>query len=234
MLQPRTFEVRCYAREREMRRSLQRKKVDPARRAEIGRNRRNQTRARIIAAAFEVLGDEKGLYGRIEDVATAANVTRATLYNHFKGMAELREALSYEVTHDFLTAVTEAINQMPDARDRSACAIRLYLRRAQEDRRWAWSMINLSATGYIFGAETFRAAERTVREGVESGVFHVPSVELGRDLLMGTTLAAMASIVRMDSPDANPEIVATRILFALGVSIDMANDHASRDLPPVC
>ena len=32
---------------------------------------------------------------RIEDVATAANVTRATLYNHFKGMAELREALSY-------------------------------------------------------------------------------------------------------------------------------------------
>jgi AcrR family transcriptional regulator len=214
-----------------MRASLARKQVDPDRRLEIGRERRIRTRAKIVAAAFEVFGDEDGLYARIEDVADKAGVTRATFYNHFKSMAELREALTFEVTHTFLEAVTGAIAQMPDARDRSACAVRLYLRRAKADRRWAWSMINLSATGFIFGAETFRQAERTVSEGVTEGVFNLPSVDLGRDLLLGTTLAAMAAIVRGGPPDGYPETVAASILTALGVPADEAERCAGRDLP---
>jgi len=170
---------------------LARKQIDPDRRLEIGRERRTRTRARIVAAAFDVFGDADGLYARIEDVADRAEVTRATFYNHFTGMAELRDALTVEVTHDFLLAVTNTISQMPDARDRSACAVRFYLHRARTDRRWAWSMINLSAGGLIFGAETFRQAEQTVHEGVQDNVFPLQSVELGRDLLLGTTLAAM-------------------------------------------
>lgn len=211
---------------------MARKQVDPDRRAEIGRERRIRTRAKIVAAAFEVFGDEAGLYARIEDVAEKAGVTRATFYNHFTGMAELREALTVEVTHAFLEAVTEAISQLPDARNRSACAVRFYLRRASTDTRWAWSMINMSAAGTIFGAETFRQAEQTLREGVAEGVFVLPSVELGRDLLLGTTLAAMASIVRGGMPDDYPEVVAGRILFGLGVPFGDAMTCAQAPLPP--
>lgn len=216
-----------------MRSSTERKQVDPERRLEIGRERRARTRAKIIAAAFDVFGDEAGLYARIEDVAEVAGVTRATFYNHFSGMAELRDALTYEVTHDFLNAVTHAISQMPDARDRSACAVRFYLRRAQTDRRWAWSMINLSASGLIFGAETFRQAEQTVREGVDDRAFPLPSVELGRDLLLGTTLAAMSSIVRGTMPADYPEAVAGYILFGMGVPFDEARACARQPLPPL-
>lgn len=212
---------------------MARKQTDPERRAEIGRERRIRTRARIVAAAFEIFGDEAGLYARIEDVADKAAVTRATFYNHFTNMAELRDALTYEVTHDFLEAVTEAISRIPDARIRSSCAVRFYLQRACTDRRWAWSMINLSAAGFIFGAETFRQAEQTVREGLNDGVFRIPSIELGRDLLMGTTLAAMASIVRGDPADDDyPEQVATSILFGLGVPIAEARSFATQALPP--
>ncbi len=208
-----------------------RKQTDPKRRAEIGRERRIRTRARIVAAAFELFGDEAGLYARIEDVAEKAGVTRATFYNHFTNMAELRDALTYEVTHDFLEA-TQAISQIPDARVRSSCAVRFYLQRAQADRRWAWSMINLSAAGLIFGAETFHQAEQTVREGMDDAVFRIPSVELGRDLLLGTTLAAMASIVRGGLAEDYPEQVAASILFGLGVPIGEARIFAAQALPP--
>ena len=211
---------------------MARKQVDPDRRAEIGRERRIRTRAKIVAAAFEVFGDEAGLYARIEDVAEKAGVTRATFYNHFSGMAELRDALTAEVTHDFLEAVTKAISRLPDARNRSACAVRFYLRRACSDTRWAWSMINMSAAGTLFGAETFRQAEQTLREGMAEGVFALPSVELGRDLLLGTTLAAMASIVRGGMPDDYPEAVAGRILFGLGVPFEDAMVCAQTPLPP--
>nr|WP_299596065.1 TetR family transcriptional regulator [Sphingomonas bacterium] len=208
-----------------------RKQIAPERRAEVGRGRRTRTRARIIAAAFDVLGDEQGLHARAEDVAEKASVTRATFYNHFAGMTELREALSVELTHNFLEAVTATISVLPDARDRSALAVRFYLRRAAADRRWAWSMINLSATGLIFGAETFGEAERTLREGVREGVFPHVSVPLGRDLLLGTTLAAMGSIVRGNLSENYPEEVAGAILFALGVAREDADTRARAPLP---
>lgn len=209
------------------------RQVDPEKRAQVGRARRARTRAKIIAAAFDVFGDEQGLYARTEDVAAKAGITRATFYNHFTGMAELRDALSFEVTHDFLTAVTTTISPIPDARDRSALAIRFYLRRARADRRWAWSMLNLSATGVIFGAETFQQAEQTIREGVEEGVFPLASVTLGRDLLLGTTLAAMGSIVRGGVSEDYPETVAALILFGLGVVLEQAQARARQSLPPL-
>ncbi len=208
-----------------------RKQVDPERRAEIGRERRARTRARIIAAAFDIFGEENGLFARIEDVVEKAGVTRATFYNHFSGMVELREALADEVTHHFLEAVTHTISAMPDARERSATAVRFYLHRAREDRRWAWSMLNMSASGMIFGAETYRQAEQTVAEGIADGVFPVPSRAMGRDLLLGTTLAAMGSLVREEMAEDYPETVAGYILHALRVPYDEARAIAMKPLP---
>ncbi|MXO64813.1 TetR family transcriptional regulator [Altericroceibacterium endophyticum] len=206
-------------------------KIDPARRAEIGRERRARTRANILSAAFEIFGDEHGLFARIEDIAEGANVTRATFYNHFSNIEELREALSYEVTHDFLAAVTNTISQLPDARQRASVALRFYLHRARSDRRWGWSMLNLSASGRIFGAETYVQAEVTVLEGIEEGHFIIPSSKVGRDILLGSTLAAMGSVTREDTPQNYPEIVAGYILHALGVSYDEAKNIAGMDLP---
>lgn len=202
-------------------------------RTEAGRKRRAQTRAKIIAAAFEVFGDENGLFARIEDVADRAGVTRATFYNHFNGMVDLREALSHEVTHDLLVAVTHTIAAMPDPRERSAVAIRYYLHRAMADRRWAWSLINLSASGLIFGADTHFQAERTVQEGIEDGAFPIISIDLGRDILLGTCLAALGTIVRKGVADDYPEAIAGYILHALGVPYDQAKAIAHQPLPPL-
>lgn len=197
----------------------------------VGRDRRARTRARIIAAAFDLLGSENGLYTRIEDFAVAAGVSRPTFYNHFAGMEELREALSYEVTHDFLTAVTATIDAYDDPRERAVYAVRFYLHRARTDRRWAWSMVNLSANGFIFGVETYRQAEQTIREGIDAGVLPIPSSALGRDILLGGVLAAMGGMLREDLPENYPEQVAEHILGGLGVDWALARDLSARDLP---
>jgi AcrR family transcriptional regulator len=200
-------------------------------RTEAGRRRKAENRAKILAAAFTVFGDENGLHARIEDIADQAGVTRATFYNHFAGMIELREALTREVTHDFLTFVMATIATMSDPRDRSAVAIRYYLRRAKADPRWGWSMVNLSATGLIFGAETYNQAEQTVREGLDAGVFRILSVDLGRDILLGTSLAALGTILRKQTPPDYPEAVAGYILNALGVPHTDARRIAHQPLP---
>lgn len=198
-----------------------------------GRKRKAENRARILAAAFAIFGKENGLYARIEDIAGEAGVTRATFYNHFAGMIDLREALTREVTHDFLSAVTATIAGLPDARERSAFAIRFYLHRAMTDPRWGWSMLNLSANSLIFGAETFHQAGQTVAEGLEAGVFNIASMQLGRDLLLGACLAALGTILRGQAPEDYPEAVAGHILAALGVPHEEARAFAHRPLPPL-
>ena len=201
------------------------------RRAEIGRQRRARTRAKIVAAAFDLFGEEYGLYSRIEDIADRAGITRPTFYNHFAGMEDLREALTHEVTHDFLVAVTRTVNSLPDPRDRAATALRYYLHRAREDRRWAWSMINMSANGIFLGSETYRQAEQTVREGIDAGVLTIPSSALGRDIVLGSVLAAMTSLLKQDMPQGYPEEIAEHILLGLGVPAAIAHRTARIELP---
>lgn len=200
-------------------------------RAESGRQRRARTRARIIAAAFDSFGTEHGLHARIEDIAASAGVTRMTFYNHFSGMDELREAVTYELTHAFLTAVTEAISTLEDPRERAASAVRFYLHRVASDPDWGRSMLTLSASGVMFGAETYREAEQTVSEGMRAGYLSIGDSGLGRDLVLGTSLAAIASMLgRHPDPDY-PTKVAEAILRGLGVPSAEAEQIASRSLP---
>jgi AcrR family transcriptional regulator len=206
-------------------------KRDLERRAAIGRERRARTRARIIASAFELLGEENGLYARVEDVSARAGITRPTFYDHFTGMAELRDAVTIEVTHDFLIGVSETTLALDDPRERASAAIRFYLERVRRDRRWGWSMINLSANGIIFGAETFRQAEATVQEGIDAGLLPIRDSRLGRDVILGATLAAMSSILREDPGADYPVMVACSILIGLGVGPAEAREIASRPLP---
>ena len=210
---------------------MERYDINLERRAEIGRERRARTRAQIVAAAFELFGEEGGLYVRIEDIAAKAGVTRATFYNHFAGMAELRDALTYELTHDFLTAVSLTILELADPRAKAAVAFRFYLHRARADRSWAWSILNMSANGVLFGAETQRHAQETVREGMEAGVLSLAVSELGRDLFLGTAIAAIAAMLRENLPGDYPELVTEHILRGLGVPVEEARGFARMPMP---
>ena len=125
--------------------------------AEVGRQRRATTRARIIAAAFKHFGSEDGLDTRIEDIARSAGVTRMTFYNHFSGMGELREAVGFELTHEFLDDVAKAISTLEDPRERAAAAVRFYLGRVAHDPAWGRSMLTLGASGVMFGAGSITA-----------------------------------------------------------------------------
>lgn len=204
---------------------------DRARRLELGRQRRAKTRAKIIAAAFELFGEEDGLYARIEDVSQRAGITRATFYDHFSGISELREAVTYEVTHDFLTAVTHTVSLLPDPRERISVAIRFYLHRVREVPGWGRSMINLSANGIIFGAETFRQAELTVVDAIAAGHLTIVDSALGRDAILGTTIAAISTMLREERDGNYPEQVVTMILVGLGVAPADAREITERQLP---
>lgn len=206
-------------------------RIDLQRRAAIGQEKRARTRARILSATLDLYGRENGLFTRVEEICEAAGVTRQTFYNHFASLDALREAGSYEITHDFLIGVTEAISALPDPASRAAAAIRFYIDKARADPAWGWSMVHLSAEGIIFGMETYRQAERTVTEGIASGDFDLGDSRLGRDLILGAALAAIVTQLR-DAPGPDFTLMMTRrILVGLGVSASRAALIVAQTLP---
>jgi AcrR family transcriptional regulator len=207
------------------------RRIDLARRAEIGAEKRARTRATILSACFGLLGREQGRSTRIDEVIDAAGVSRGTFYNYFSSTDDLFGALCHDISHDFNDAVITFVNTLPRASDRCAAAMRYYLDRAISDPPWGWAMVNISAAGPIFGAETFAHATHSIQEGIDSGEFRLTDPALGRDMMLGTVFASMITLLRGDRAADYPAEVARQVLSALGVKAPRIEQAVARSLP---
>lgn len=206
------------------------RKIDVERRAQIGLEKRARTRAMLLEETFSLLGREGGLTTRIEEICEAADVSRGTFYNYFNSMEELYDALSFELNHEFNVKVTEILMQMPTAAERAGSAIRYYLDRAVRDPKWAWAMVHVSASGPIFGADTYSHAQATAEDGIASGEFELTGPNSGRDLQLGATLAAMKTQLNNSPSLSYAASVARHVLRGMGVAKERVEEIVSMPL----
>jgi AcrR family transcriptional regulator len=196
--------------------------------------RRERTRRRLLSAAFALLGSERGRSVRIEEICGGAGVSRATFYNYFSSTDELYAALSFDLSHEFNIAVHATMARMQDTAERASAGMRYYLDRAREDPQWGWAMVHISASGPLFGAETAASALATVEEGIASGEFRLEDARIGRDIILGTALAAMITQLRENLSERHARAVARHVLVGLGVSEERARVIADHPLPDPC
>ena len=210
----------------------------PRRRAEVRPapklgGKRERTRKKILEAAFGLLGNENGLTVRIEEVCAAARISRGTFYNYFTSLERLFEILAIELSHDLNRALVASWDETQSHAEGSNAAIQHYLRYARRDPAWAWAMVHLSAFGPSFGAEAWDACYRAIAKGIEAGEFDVPNATVGRDLMTGTVLASVRTMLRSGSDLSQPRIVAFHLLRAFGVPDARAREIADRPLPEI-
>lgn len=201
------------------------------RRVRVGEDRRTKTRAAILRAAFQVLGRPEGRSSRIEEICEAAGVSRATFYNYFNSVEELFRAAAFHISHDFNDAVRAVIIRVPGGAIRLAFALRYQMHKCRDDPAWGWAMVNLSAGGPIFGEETYSYAAEAIEEGILTEQFAVTSVEVGLDIVMGTTLAAMITLLRREQSEEYPEVIVTHIYRGLGVTETLTQRCITAILP---
>lgn len=206
------------------------RKIDVERRAQIGLEKRARTRAMLLEVTFALLGREGGLTTRIEEICEAAGVSRGTFYNYFNSVEELYDALSFELNHEFNVKVTDILMQMPTAAERAGSAIRYYLDRAIRDPKWAWAMVHVSASGPIFGADTYKHAQATAEDGIATGEFELTGPNSGRDLQLGATLAAMKTQLTNSPSPSYAASVARHVLRGMGVPKDRVEEIVSMPL----
>ena len=208
----------------------------PRRRAEtrpaLG-GKRERTRKKILEAAFGLIGNEKGLTVRIEEICAAARISRGTFYNYFTSLEQLFEVLAIELSHDLNDALVATWDETQSHAEGSNAAIQHYLNYARRDPAWAWAMVHLNAFGPTFGGEAWDACHRAIAKGIEAGEFDIPNATVGRDLMTGTVMATVRTMLRSGSERPRPEIVAYHLLRALGVPDARARQIAEKPLTDI-
>jgi AcrR family transcriptional regulator len=206
------------------------RRAEPA--AKLG-GKRERTRKKILEAAFGLIGNEKGLTVRIEEICAAAHVSRGTFYNYFTSLEQLFEILAIELSHDLNRALVSTWDETRSHAEGSNAAIQHYLKHARRDRAWAWAMVHLNAFGPPFGAESWDACYRSIAKGIEVGEFDVPNATVGRDLMTGTVMASVRTMLSSGSSRSQPRMVAYHLLRAFGVPDARAKAIAESPLPDI-
>jgi AcrR family transcriptional regulator len=121
-------------------------KVDPIRRAEIGREKRARTRAQLVAAASSLFARQAVESVTVDDVVKEAGVAKGTFYVHFEDLRALAAAVARDLIQsfdDFLQPGRLATSE-PELRIAFGCSC--FIDKALNDPAWGRVVARMAAS----------------------------------------------------------------------------------------
>ena len=197
-------------------------------RTRVGQRRRARTRSHIIGTALAVFAEKGPDAPVIDDFIRAAGVARGTFYNYFTSTQELFDAATRMLEDRVMSSTLAAMEPIEDPVLRLATGIRLWLRWARSDAIGCGFVVRSRFRGSLVEEQV--AAD--LRGGLAAGKFSFPSVEIARDLLVGTILEAMHRMMTSKVSDDFAEEVAGLILQGIGMDRRGIQRLLARPLPP--
>lgn len=195
--------------------------------------KRERTRRVLLRAAVGVL-HERGVAGfAAQEVAAAAGMANGTFYNYFPTREALLAALAEELVESYCRHIDASYAHIEDAAERMAIGGRRYVLFAVESPAWARLMLGLLDGGAPLLQRIAPFALRDLRLGVRQKRFRISSERAAMDLIAGTGLQAMRTVLGGAARRAHASAAATLVLRGLGMDYDEAAEVARRPLPPL-
>ena len=191
-------------------------KIDLARRAEIGREKRAKTRAQIVEAGAMLLAERPPEALTVDAVVEAAGVAKGTFYYHFQSIDELAAAVGAKLGESFDELLTPARLEFSDPVERLSFAFTQFLERAISDAGWARLVVQSSQSATEFGLGVRANLKADIAEAIAQGRLSVRDVELAADIVIGIWLQVTRGILERG---ARPELTrqaVEAVLRALG------------------
>ena len=192
-------------------------KIDLARRAEIGRERRARTRSQILEAAAKLLAERPLAAVTVDSVVDAANVAKGTFYYHFQGMDDLAVAVGAKLAESFDELLAPALREVRDPIARLSFAFAKFLDKAIADPAWARLVVQSSQAPDQFGPGIRAHLKADVAEAIAEGRVLIEDADLAADIVIGIWLQITRGILER-RPAANfADQALAAMLRALGV-----------------
>ena len=161
-------------------------KVDLARRAKIGSDRRARTRAQILDAGAALIAE--GLAPTADSIAEAAGVAKGTFYYHFDNVDQMVAAVSAQLGQSFDDVVTPGRTELQDPIARLSFVFTQSLEKAISDTAWARLMLQSSQRRSDFGRSVRGILKADIADAIAHGRLAVRDPELAVDIFLGIWL----------------------------------------------
>ena len=165
----------------------------------------------------------------IEDFIQAAGVARGTFYNHFKTTEELLTATSGWLEDALIETIESVIGEFDDPVRRVATGMRLWLHLSRQDPVFCAFVVR----SRFRGAAVEQALALDLGAGLRSGRLAVSSIDLARDLVVGTIREAQARMMGARVPATYPDDVVRLILRVLRLDQRRIDALLATPVPPV-
>ena len=192
-------------------------KIDLARRAEIGREKRARTRAQIVDAGLVLLAEGPPEALTVDIIVEAAGVAKGTFYYHFQSIEELVAAVGAKLADSFDELLAPSRLDEPDPILRMSFAFTKFLEKALDDPVWARVVVR-SAQVPAGLDQICEHLEADLAQAIAQRRLTIQDVELAADIVIGIWLqVAHGSLERRATPDLIHQTL-DAVLRALGVT----------------
>jgi AcrR family transcriptional regulator len=192
-------------------------KVDPIRRAEIGREKRARTRAQLVAAANSLFARQAVESVTVDDVVKEAGVAKGTFYVHFQDLQALAVAVAEDLVRSFDELLQPARLSISEPELRIAFGCSCSLDKALNDPHWARVVARMAAAR---GPNDLEVVRRHFLEDVRRfsrGGPHDVSPEVSLEIVVGMMLQLLGAFGEGRLSRRHREDAIGAILRAIGV-----------------
>ena len=151
-------------------------------------------RARLVTAIMELWPrTQSGIGVVIDDVVTAAAVSRGSFYKHFSSLEEALDTIGRDLADEMTIGIMPVYDGLSDPVHRTAAGFQLFQWRATFDPVWARFV---SRTDHLFrDSELLANVMVDLQNGREGGFYRFKSVELAASFVIGATIGGISRIV---------------------------------------
>jgi len=202
-------------------------------RPRVAAERRARMRRTLVEAALLVFA-EKGVDASvIDDVITAAGVSRGTFYNYFRTNAELLIAANEELGNELARHIEAHVASLPSPAARLATGIRLYFDVARRFPLLAHFLARVGPQSAGPSNLLYTYLPAHLAEGVKRGEFEAMPSLAALDIIVGTGILVVARISAGDADDKYMDACLIGLMRSLGYPSARARAMVAIPLPPL-
>jgi AcrR family transcriptional regulator len=201
------------------------------RRAQIGKERRANTRRKLLTAAAQVIADVGGGRATVDDVIQAADVARGTFYNYFPDWNALLGAIWEEMGRDPFLSIQNACAQFDDPAVRLFIKMRLILLRTAEDPTWGWLVFAMSGDKWTLNEDLAKFPRSDLIEGLKSSKLAFDNLDSANHIVVASIRAAMLRTLQNGYDAFFLMSVCVTLMKALGLTKTRLRSLSEMPLP---
>jgi len=178
------------------------------------------------------LGSEKQVKEiSIEEIYTHAKTSRGTFYKYFTGTTGLFKALGLNVANQIVVFLAPLKPSFTDPAIAIASMTRLGIRLAVNIPMLGKLLLQTEWPNADKNTGILKDIEKDIKAGIKQGRFSDIPTDIGLGIVVGTTKAAIHSMLKNPPSKGYEDIVACQILIGLGMDTKSAKEISTMPLP---